>query len=121
MRRIREIPLWMLPHSVTMRACNGVDLWQNPTWEPGTVYPHVKVQNSTRTEIANNNTHVQQVAVMYIPAAHATESPEAIKRRSEEAGHSASVLFDGQEYTVESVTAYRHPDGTPHHWKVGFV
>lgn len=120
---LKPIPKKILKHTVTIRVCTGVDLWQATTYAD-TVLASVCVQPSDETRKSKDNTEVTLNSMLFVDARRSIPvgfDIAAKKDESEAAGHSMEVLFGDRTYHVKSVDTLYDDEGKLHHWEVGLV
>ena len=120
---MQPIPARILTHSVVLRVCSGVDVWQAPTWTE-TQLSKVCMQPSHETRKTRDNTEVVLRSLLFIDAVRSVPAGldvGALQVQSEAAGQPMTLTFEGEEYTVLTVEKLFDDRGVLHHWEVGCV
>ena len=119
---LKPIPSRILRSAATVKACTGVDRYQNPTYQEYTVqYVHLQPTNEIRKTA--NNTDCTLRAILFVDARKSI--PILDWDGLFTAAHSISgdikVVVRGTEYTVLSIDSLRDDTDRLHHWEVGLV
>ena len=123
------IPQSLLVDSVTIKVCNSVDAWQNPTWDEYQV-SNVHLQDTNEVRKTKENTEVLLRSILFIDAQNSTPELDyrALASQSEAAGKPLRAVvssFDGTllgEFEVLSVDVLPDvPAIRVHHIELGMV
>lgn len=121
---LKPIPSRILKHNITLNVCSGVDRYQNPTWETPLSVSRVVVHPTNETKKTKANTEVVLRGICFIDARLSIPSGldlDGMKARSESNGHSMTLDFNGDTYTVMTVDTCYDDTGVYHHAEVGLV
>ena len=120
---LKPIPSRILKQTVVFNSCTAVDAWQNPTYSATTV-TRCCIQPANETRKTKDNTEVVLRSLLFVDYRLSTPSGldiDALKNTSEANGHTLTVIFSGQNYTVLSVDSCFDDSGNYHHTEVGLV
>ena len=119
---IRKPPRYVYGHNITVRVCNGIDRWQNPSWDEISL-SGVNVQSTNETRRTADNTEVVMRSIIFVDSLYSTPhlDLEALKAQSEENGAQMTIVFNGQTYTVISVDALDDERCRLDHYEVGCI
>lgn len=118
---LRPIPSRILKHNITINVCTGIDRYQNPTYE-STAVSHVVMQPSNETRKTKDNTEVVLRGICFIDARLSSGLDfDAMKNTSEANGHSMTLIFGEDTYTVLTVETLYDDTGMLHHTELGVV
>lgn len=119
---MEPIPSKILTHSVTLMACTGVDVWQNPTYTE-TPVSKVCMQPTHETRRTRDNTEVVLRSLLFADAVRSVPALdyEALQIQSEAAGHPLRLTFGNNTYTVLMIDKLFDDKGKLHHWEMGLV
>lgn len=116
---LRPIPARILRTTATVKVCNGVDLYQNPTYGEYVVN-NVHIQPTNAIIKSVNNTDCQLTSVLFADARRSTPFDwDVMLRTAQENGGDVKVIAHGVERTVMSVDKLMDDTDTLHHWEVG--
>lgn len=116
---LRPIPARILRSSAVVKVCNGVDFYQNQTYDEYSI-DHVHIQPTDRIVKTKDNTDHQLTSILFVDAKYST--PIAWQSLLESAhlkGGDMRVIIHGTEYTVVSVDTLFDDTDRLHHWEVG--
>lgn len=117
---LRPIPARILRSTATVKACTGLDLYQNQTFETYTV-KKVHLQPTNEIAKAPDNTECVLRSILFVDAKHSTPSLDwwGLFNTAHEKGGDLKVTVRGQEYTVFTVDELRDDTDVFHHWEIG--
>lgn len=118
---LKPIPAKILTHSATLRQCNGVDVWQEPSYTD-TELTHICVQPVHDTRMTKDNTEVALTSLAFVDAR--LSSPvgfdfQAAQDTSEANGQPLMFVFDGRNYVVLTIDVLCDDTGAYHHTELG--
>ena len=117
---LRPIPAKIMRTTAQVKACTGVDFYQNQTYTEYTLRKvHLQPTNELR-KTAENTSNVLR-AVLFIDRRHS--SPDLpwldIFQTAQSYAGDIKVTVRGIEYTVFSVDELRDDTDCFHHWEIG--
>ena len=115
---MRAIPLKLLVHSCTLKKQAGLDRNRNPTYTE-TVLKRVRIGATFQTVRGSIGETKADTLTLFIDAKNTryeTTSGEATERKLP--AEKDVIEWQGQTFTVRSVTPCYTQDSTPHHWEV---
>ena len=117
---LRPIPARILRTTVTVKACTGVDLYQNPTYTEYTV-KKTHIQPTNEIAKAPDNTDCVLRSILFVDGKHSAPSLDwwGLFKTAHEMGGDVKVVARGQEYTVFTVDELRDDTDCFHHWEIG--
>lgn len=95
------IPQSLLVDSVTIKVCNSVDVWQNPTWDEYQV-SNVHLQDTNEVRKTKENTEVLLRSILFIDAQNSTPELDyrALASQSEASGKPMRAIVSSANGTV---------------------
>lgn len=119
---LQPIPSRILRSTATVKACSGVDRYQNPTYQEYTV-KKVHLQPTNEIRKTQSNTEIVLRSILFVDAKVSTPALDwsALFKQAHDLAGDVRVIVRGQEYTVFSVDELRDDTDTLHHWEVGLV
>lgn len=119
---LKPIPSRILRSTATVKVCNGVDMYQNQTYDEYTV-KKVHLQPTNEIRKTQDNTEIVLRSVLFVDAKTSTPHLDwcALLQTAHENLGDMRVIVRGEEYTVLSVDALRDDTDTLHHYEVGCV
>ncbi len=119
---LRPIPARIMRSTVTVKACNGVDRYQNQTYDEYTV-SRVHLQPTSEIRKTTDNTDQSLRSLLFVDRRHSQPSLdwEQLLTSAHAAGGDLRVIEGGTEYTVLTVDALRDDTDQLHHWEIGLV
>lgn len=118
---LRPIPAKILTHSATLRQCNGVDVWENPSYDDIQL-SHICVQPVHDTRMDATNTEVVLTSIAFVDARLSSPAGfdfQAAQDQSEANGAPLAFIYQGRHYTVLTVDALCDDTGAYHHTELG--
>lgn len=106
--------------TATVRACTGIDQYQNQTFAEYTV-KNVHVQPTNEIRKTAENTDCTLRSILFVDRKHSTPTLDwwALFDTAHTLGGDVKVTIRGVEYTVFSVDELRDDTDQFHHWEVG--
>ena len=106
--------------TATVKACTGLDRYQNQTFEEYTV-KNVHLQPTNEIRKTANNTDCTLRSILFVDKKHSTPTIDwlALFSTAHRIGGDVKVIVRGEEYTVFSVDELRDDTDQFHHWEVG--
>lgn len=117
---LRPIPAKIMRSTATVKACTGVDFYQNQTFAEYTVKKvHLQPTNELRKTAVNTSNVLR--AVLFVDRRHSTPSLDwmGLFLAAQQNAGDIKVTVRGVEYTVFSVDELRDDTDTFHHWEIG--
>lgn len=105
--------------TVTVKACTGVDFYQNPTDETYTI-KRVHVQPTNEIRKTADNTDCVLRSLLFADRRHSTPlNWDQVFKTAHEKGGDVKVTCRGEEYTVFTVDQLFDDTDQFHHWEIG--
>lgn len=119
---LQPIPARIMRSTATVRACVGVDRYQNPHYETYTV-KHVHLQPTNEVKKTAQNTDCVLRSLLFVDKRHSTPDLnwQALFETALSYAGSVKVEVRGIEYTVQTVDGLRDDSDKFHHWEIGLV
>lgn len=119
---LRPIPAKILKATATVKVCNGVDMYQNQTFDEYTV-KKVHLQPTNEIRKTQTNTDCVLRSILFVDARISTPHLDwfALLEAAHNVAGDMRVTVRGQEYTVMTVDALRDDTDNLHHYEVGLV
>ena len=117
---LRPIPAKIMRSEATVKACTGVDFYQNQTYTEYIVKKvHLQPTNELRKTAVNTSNVLR--AVLFVDKRHSTPALDwnALFLAAQEKAGDIKVVVRGIEYTVFSVDELRDDTDNFHHWEIG--
>ena len=117
---LRPILAKIMKSEATVKACTGVDRYQNQTYTE-TVVKNVHLQQTNElVKTADNPSNVLK-AVLFVDKRHSTPSLDwnSLFLTAQNLAGDVKVIVRGIEYTVFSVDELRDDTDCFHHWEIG--
>ena len=117
---LRPIPAKIMRSEATVKACTGMDRYQNQTYTEYTVKNvHLQPTNELRKTAVNTSNVLK--AVLFVDKRHSTPSLDwnSIFLTAQGLAGDVKVIVRGIEYTVFSVDELRDDTDCFHHWEIG--
>lgn len=117
---LRPIPAKIMRSTATVKACTGLDLYQNPTYSEQTV-KRVHLQPTNEIRKAADNTERTLRSILFADNKNSTPTIDwwGLFKTAHEAGGDVKVIVRNVEYTVFSVDELRDDTDCFHHWEIG--
>ena len=117
---LKPIPARIMRSTATVKACTGLDRYQNPTYAEYTVKKvHIQPTNEIRKTASNTDCTLR--AILFVDKRHSTPDIDwwSLFEAAHEIGGDMKVVVKGVEYTVFTVEVI--PDDTDgvHHLEIG--
>ena len=115
---MRAIPLKLLVHSCTLKKQTGLDRNRNPTYTE-TVLKRVRIGATFQTLRGNIGETKADTLTLYIDAENTQfETAAGEQTAAVIPAENDAIEWQGQNFTVRSVTPCYAQGSTPHHWEV---
>ena len=117
---LRPIPAKIMRSTATVKACTGVDRYQNQTFTEYTLNKvHLQPTNELRKTAVNTSNVLK--AVLFVDKRHSTPSIDwnSLFLTAQSIAGDIKVTVHGIEYTVFSVDELRDDTDCFHHWEIG--
>ena len=117
---LRPIPAKIMRSEATVKACTGVDFYQNQTFAEYTVKKvHLQPTNELRKTAVNTSNVLR--AVLFVDRRHSTPSLDwmGLFLTAQKNAGDIKVTVRGVEYTVFSVDELRDDTDNFHHGEIG--
>ena len=120
MRMLKPIPAKIMRSTATVKACTGLDRYQNPTYADYTV-KKVHLQPTNEIRKTANNTESALRSILFVDRKHSTPTIDwwGLFETAHSIGGDVKVTVRGVEYTVFSVDELRDDTDCFHHWEIG--
>ena len=117
---LRPIPARILRSTATVKACTGVDMYQNQTYATYTVQ-NVHLQPTERIVKSPDNTDQQLSSILFVDVRRSVPALDwhSLLQTSHDHGGDLRVIVRGIEYTVATVDGLRDDTDRLHHWELG--
>ena len=115
---MRAIPLKLLVHTCTLKKQTGLDRNRNPTYTE-TVLKRVRIGATFQTVRGNIGETKADTMTLFIDAENTTyETVEGLATEAVLPGENDAVEWQGQNFTVRSITPCSAQGSEAHHWEV---
>ena len=117
---LRPIPAKILRSEATVKACTGVDRYQNQTYSEYTLKNvHLQPTNELRKTAVNTSNVLK--AVLFVDKRHSTPALDwnSLFLTAQSLAGDIKVVVRDIEYTVFSVDELRDDTDCFHHWEIG--
>ena len=116
---LKPIPARILRSTATVKVCNGVDMYQNQTYDTYTVQ-HVHLQPTERIVKTSTNTDQQLSSILFVDLRHSSPALNwaQLLKDAHDKGGDVRVIVRGFEYTVAMTDLLRDDTDRPHHWEI---
>lgn len=117
---LRPIPARILRSTATVKACTGLDRYQNQTYAEYTVrMVHIQPTNEIRKTA--DNTDCTLSAILFVDGRNSAPSLDwwGLFQTAHGVGGDLKVIIREREYTVFSVEELTDDTDTFHHWEIG--
>ena len=117
---LRPIPARIMRSKATVKACTGMDVYQNQTFTEYTV-KNVHIQPTNEMRKSADNTENTLRSILFVDKKHSTPTIDwwGIFKAAQAIGGDVKVTIRGEEYTVFSVDELRDDTDLFHHWEIG--
>ena len=117
---LRPIPARIMRSDATVKACTGLDRYQNQTYTEYTV-KKVHLQPTNEIRKTADNTDCTLRSILFVDRKHSTPVLDwwGLFNTAHEMGGDVKVIVRGEEYTVFSVDELRDDTDLLHHWEIG--
>ena len=117
---LRPIPAKIMRSEATVKACTGLDMYQDQTFTEYTV-KNVHLQPTNEIRKTADNTDCTLRSILFVDKRHSTPTLDwwGLFQTAHEMGGDVKVVVRGVEYTVFSVDELRDDTDLFHHWEIG--
>ena len=117
---LRPIPAKIMRSEATVKACTGLDMYQDPTYTEYTV-KKVHLQPTNEIRKTADNTDCTLRSILFVDKRHSTPTLDwwNLFQTAHAMGGDVKVIVRGVEYTVFSVDELRDDTDLFHHWEIG--
>ena len=117
---LRPIPAKIMRSEATVKACTGLDMYQDPTYTEYTV-KKVHLQPTNEIRKTADNTDCTLRSILFVDKRHSTPTLDwwGLFQTAHAMGGDVKVVVRGVEYTVFSVDELRDDTDLFHHWEIG--
>ncbi len=119
---LKPIPAKIMRSTATVKACTGVDRYQNPTYQEYTVRKvHLQPTNEIRKTAENTDCVLR--SILFVDRRHSTPNLDwwTLFNTAHTLRGDVKVTVRGQEYTVFSVDELRDDTDNFHHYEIGLL
>ena len=119
---LRPIPAKIMRSTVTVKACTGLDRYQNQTFAEYTV-KGVHLQPTNEVRKTPENTECNLRSILFADRRHSTHLDwwGIFNTAHEISGDVKVIDKKGQEFTVALVDELKDDTDCFHHWEIGLV
>ena len=116
---LKPIPARIMRSTVTVKACTGLDRYQNQTYSEYTINK-VHLQPTNEIRKTADNTDCTLRSILFADKKHSTQLDWwGVFNTAHAIGGDVKVICRGEEYTVFSIDALRDDTDCFHHWEIG--
>ena len=117
---LRPIPAKIMRSEATVKACTGLDMYQDQTFTEYTV-KNVHLQPTNEIRKTADNTDCTLRSILFVDKRHSTPTLDwwGLFQTAHAMGGDVKVVVRGVEYTVFSVDELRDDTDLFHHWEIG--
>ena len=119
---LRPIPAKIMRSEATVKACTGIDRYQNQTYTDYTV-SKVHLQPTNEIRKTQDNTDITLRSILFVDAHTSTPFLDwcALLQTAHVNLGDMRVIVRGETYTVIGVDELRDDTDNLHHWEVSLV
>lgn len=117
---LRPIPAKILRSTATVKACTGVDRYQNQTYTEYTL-KRVHLQPTNEVKKTPDNTDCVLRSILFVDKRRSSPQLDwmALFNTAHAISGDIKVIVRGVEYTVFTVDELRDDTDELHHWEIG--
>ena len=117
---LRPIPAKIMRSTATVKACTGLDRYQNQTYAEYTV-KNVHLQPTNEIRKTADNTDCTLRSILFVDKKHSTPTLDwwQLFETAHNMGGDVKVIVRGKEFTIFSVDELRDDTDNFHHWEIG--
>lgn len=117
---LKPIPARIMRSTATVKACKGLDRYQNQTFDVYTV-TGVHLQPTNEIRKTANNTDCTLRSILFVDKKHSKPTLNwwSLFDTAHAMGGDVKVIVRGEEYTVFSVDELRDDTDLFHHYEIG--
>ena len=119
---LRPIPAKIMRSTATVKACTGLDRYQNQTYaEYSVTKVHIQPTNEIRKTADNTDCNLR--SILFVDKKHSTPTLDwwSLFNTAHQVGGDVKVIIRGVEYTVFTVDELRDDTDCFHHWEIGLM
>ena len=119
---LKPIPARIMRSEATVKACTGLDRYQNQTFSEYTV-KKVHLQPTNEIRKAADNTDCTLRSILFVDKKHSTPILDwwSLFNTAHRMGGDLKVVIRGEEYTVFTVDELRDDTDEFHHYEIGLM
>ena len=119
---LKPIPARIMRSEATVKACKGLDRYQNPTFDEYTV-KKVHVQPTNEIRKTADNTDCTLRSILFVDKKHSTPTLDwwSLFNTAHQLGGDLKVVIRGEEYTVFTIDELRDDTDEFHHYEIGLM
>ena len=116
----KPIPARIMRSSATVKACTGLDRYQNQTFTEYTV-KGVHIQPTNEIRKSADNTDCTLNSILFVDKKHSTPTLDwwSLFNTAHGMGGDVKVIIRGREYTVFTIDELRDDSDLFHHYEIG--
>lgn len=117
---LKPIPAKIMRSTATVKACKGLDRYQNQQFDTYTV-KGVHLQPTNEIRKSADNTDCTLSSILFVDRKHSTPTLDwwGLFNTAHAMGGDVKVIVRGEEYTVFSVDELRDDTDQFHHYEIG--
>lgn len=119
---LQPIPVKIMRSVATVKACKGLDRYQNQTFDEYTV-KKVHLQPTNEIRKSADKTDCTLRSILFVDRKHSTPTLDwcSLFNTAHRMGGDVKVIVRGEEYTVFSVDELRDDTDEFHHYEIGLM
>lgn len=119
---LKPIPARIMRSEALVKACTGLDRYQNQTFDEYTV-KRVHLQPTNEIRKAADNTDCTLRSILFVDRRHSAPTLDwwGLFNTAHRMGGDLKVVVRGEEYTVFSVDELRDDTDEFHHYEIGLM
>ena len=119
---LRPIPYRILKSTATIKACTGLDRYQNQIYTEHTVQ-RVHLQPTNEVRKTKDNTDCVLRSVLFVDCRYSRPVLDYFQlfNTAHGMGGDVRVIVNGETYTVQTVDCLYDDTNKIHHWEIGLV
>lgn len=116
----KPIPARIMKSTATVKACTGLDRYQNQTFDTYTV-KGVHLQPTNEIRKSADNTDCTLSSILFVDKRHSKPTLDwgGLFNTAHSMGGDVKVIVRGEEYTVFSIDELRDDTDLFHHYEIG--
>ena len=119
---LKPIPAKIMRSEATVKACTGLDRYQNQTFDEYTV-KKVHLQPTNEIRKTADNTDCTLRSILFVDSKHSTPTLDwwSLFNTAHRMGGDLKVVVRGEEYTVFTIDELRDDTDEFHHYEIGLM